>query len=160
MAHLNSIENVICRGYSPDDFNEVEKINDSTLRVSFSYLYDIYHKKHPDLFLVAEEKDENKIIAFILVDINGGEIKQDAALVYAIGVLEDYRRLGIGTLLIKEIIKNLKNYSHVKELYLHVQESNTGAYKFYNQLGFKFVKTIKKFYSWGENAHQLTLELK
>ncbi|NVM02800.1 MAG: GNAT family N-acetyltransferase [Candidatus Helarchaeota archaeon] len=153
------MDNIICREYTRKDYEQVEAVNSATLRVSFSYLYSIYHKKHPDLFLVVEDGLENKIIAFILVDINGGDVKKDSALVYAIGVLENYRRQGIGKLLVNQLIKNLKKHPNIKELYLHVQESNTVAFKFYEKLGFQFSKTIKQFYSWGENAHQLSLEL-
>jgi len=156
---VNKLENFLCREYNPDDYNKVEKVNSATLRVSFSYLYNIYHKKHPDLFLVIEHKDENNIIGFILVDINGGEIKKNSALVYGIGVLKQYRRQGIGKLLIDRIIENLKKYPHVKELYLHVQETNKDALAFYTALGFKFIKTISEFYSWGENAHQMSIKI-
>ena len=157
---LNKLKNILVREYTPDDYKQVEKVNSKTLRVSFSYLYNVYHKKHPDLFLVVEDTEEKKIIGFILVDINGGEIKENAALIYAIGVLEEDRRFGIGKMLINKIFENLKNYSQVKELYLHVQDTNKGAYKFYTALGFKFVKTINQFYSWGENAHQMSFKLK
>ena len=156
---MNSVDNIICREYTRKDYEQVEVVNSATLRVSFSYLYSIYHKKHPDLFLVAEDSPENKIVGFILVDINGGDVKKDSALVYAIGVLEEYRRQGVGKLLIYKLNENHKKHPNVKELYLHVQESNTDAFKFYEKLGFQFTKTIKQFYSWGENAHQLSLEL-
>ncbi|MFX0133778.1 MAG: GNAT family N-acetyltransferase, partial [Candidatus Hodarchaeota archaeon] len=86
-------------------------------------------------------------------------VKKNSALVYAIGVLENYRRQGIGKLLINHLIDNLKKHIDIKELYLHVQESNNVAFNFYEKLGFKFIKTIKNFYSWGENAHQLSLDL-
>ncbi len=158
-TNMDSVNNIICREYTRKDFDQVDVVNSATLRVSFSYLFNIYHKKHPDLFLVAEDSLENKIVAFILVDINGGEVKKNSALVYAIGVLEDYRRQGIGKLLINKLIDNLKKHPKVKEIYLHVQESNKDAYKFYKKLNFKFVKTINHFYSWGENADQLSLKL-
>ena len=157
---MNKLQNIALREYMPDDYKQVESVNSKTLRVSFSYLYNMYHKKHPDLFLVVQDKEEKKIIGFILVDIEGGEIKENSALIYAIGVLEEYRRLGIGKMLIEKILENLKNYPQVEQLYLHVQDSNKNAYKFYLALGFKFVKTLDNFYSWGEKAHQMNLKLK
>ncbi|MHA1376886.1 MAG: GNAT family N-acetyltransferase [Candidatus Helarchaeota archaeon] len=156
---MNKLDNIVCREYTPDDYTEVEKVNTATLRVSFSYLYNIYYRKHPDLFLVAVDKESDKIIGFILVDINGGEMRKNSALVYGIGVLPDYRRQGIGKMLIYEIIKRLEKYPKIKELYLHVQQTNEGGLKFYTYLGFKFVKTITNFYSWGENAHQMSIKL-
>lgn len=156
---MNSVNNVIYREYLPTDYDQVDQVNTTCLRVSFSYLYNLYHKKHPNLFLVAEEKDEQKIVAFILVDINGGEIEEKSALVYAIAVLPDYQKQGIGKTLIQKTIKNLRKYPNVKKLYLHVQDSNNGAYDFYVKLRFKFIKTIKSFYSWGEDAHQLSIPL-
>ena len=144
----------------PRDYSGVANINSASLIVSFTYLYEEFHKKNPDLFLVAENELNKKILGFILVEKNPRGFKKDSALIYAIAAHPGYKRLGIGGALIRNIAINLRyNHPKVKKLYLHVQETNEDAIKFYKNFGFKETKYLKEFYSWGENAHQLALDL-
>jgi ribosomal-protein-alanine N-acetyltransferase len=70
----------------------------------------------------------------------------------SIAVHPNYRNKGIAKALIKEVIK-LK-----KDIYLEVRVSNEIAIKLYENLGFKKIKTIKKFYSNGEDAYRYYLK--
>ncbi|MHA1145094.1 MAG: GNAT family N-acetyltransferase [Candidatus Helarchaeota archaeon] len=144
----------------PRDFEGVAEINRLSLRVSFNYLYEPFSRKSPDLFLVAEDTTKFKKIGFVLVDINGLRGVKHSSLIYAIAVHPDYRRLGIGKLLINELVQRLRtNHVKIKTIYLHVQETNEGAITFYKNYGFKEKTFLKKFYSWGEGAYRLYYEL-
>jgi [ribosomal protein S18]-alanine N-acetyltransferase len=70
----------------------------------------------------------------------------------SIAVHPNYRNKGIAKALIKEVM-NLK-----KDIYLEVRVSNEIAIKLYENLGFKKIKTIKKFYSNGEDAYRYYLK--
>jgi ribosomal-protein-alanine N-acetyltransferase len=70
----------------------------------------------------------------------------------SIAVHPNYRNKGIARALIKEVMK-LK-----KDIYLEVRVSNEIAIKLYENLGFKKIKTIKKFYSNGEDAYRYYLK--
>jgi ribosomal-protein-alanine N-acetyltransferase len=70
----------------------------------------------------------------------------------SIAVHPNYRNKGIAKALIKEVMK-LK-----KDIYLEVRVSNEIAIKLYENLGFKKIKTIKKFYSNGEDAYRYYLK--
>ncbi|MHA1799712.1 MAG: GNAT family N-acetyltransferase [Candidatus Helarchaeota archaeon] len=154
--------NIKYREYKhPTDYAGVSNVNSASLIVSFTYLYEDFHRKNPDLFIVAENEINKKILGFILVEKNPkGFKKGSSALIYAIAVHPGYKRLGIGSGLIRNIAINLRyNHPKIRKLYLHVQETNDEAITFYKNLGFKEVKFLKEFYSWGENAYQLALEI-
>ena len=68
-------------------------------------------------------------------------------------VLDDYKKLGIGTKLLKEIEKlNIKNIT------LEVKESNKIAINFYKKNGFKIV-AIRENYYRNENGYLMIKEL-
>jgi len=61
-----------------------------------------------------------------------------------LAVHPDYRRQGVATILMNEVMRRLKEKGCVF-MYLKVRFSNTGAQKFYELFGFK-VETIRKKY--------------
>lgn len=64
-----------------------------------------------------------------------------------IAVLEPYRRLGIGSMLLNKMIENLENMGNVRKLKLHVWTTNTTAVKFYEKHGFVVDTTDENYYS-------------
>ncbi|NVM54487.1 MAG: GNAT family N-acetyltransferase [Candidatus Helarchaeota archaeon] len=152
MKSEKNLISVKIRQYRPDDKEKVHSINHISLEISFRYFYDVFHEKEPELFLVAEYKGE--IVGFILVK-NGMNLGESStALIYAIAVSPQYRSLGIGTQLVKAIMKVLQE-KHIKKFFLHVRTANKRAVKFYERLGFTEIKKIEKFYSWGEDAYRM-----
>lgn len=81
----------------------------------------------------------------------------DEGYICNIAVDKSHRMCGIGTSLINETITYSKN-QNLKFLTLEVRESNTGAIKFYEKLGFTKLGIRKNFYSNpNENAVIMTL---
>ena len=140
------------REYNSADVEQVHKINQESLEISFRFYYEIFHKTEPDLFLVAEYEEE--IVGFILVKDGENFGEAHTAIIYAIAVSPDYRSRGIGTQLINAIL-NALHQREIKKLFLHVRVGNEGAIKFYQALGFTKIQEIKEFYSWGEDAHRM-----
>ena len=135
------------RKFRPSDLNRVMEIE----KVSFpepwpeSYFKEFW-KKHPDGFMVAEIS--KKIVGYVL----GYKKPNGLGSIKTIAVDLDYRRQGIGKELVNFIINKLKKES-VKEIFLHVRPKNKIACKFYKNMGFKILKTIKKYYRNGEDAY-------
>ena len=150
--------NINIREYKPTDEEGVYKINKLTLEISFKSLYSIFHRNNPDLFLIAENTLSGQIIGFILVTITKKFELSESGLIYAIGIHPDYQKKGIGKKLIDELKENLL-IRKIKSIYLHVKESNNSAIKFYSNLGFKKLELIEKFYSWGESAYRMKLDI-
>eukprot|EP00116_Pleurobrachia_bachei_P010501 sb/3470763/ len=74
---------------------------------------------------------------------------KDSILTYimTLGVRKEYRRQGIASVLMKEVLSRLKSYPDVKGVYLHVLASNKCAIKFYEVLGFGCYEFIPHYYT-------------
>ncbi len=73
-------------------------------------------------------------------------------------VKKDFRKNGIGTLLLQKLI-SLTNQFHYKELTLEVNSSNIPAIKLYSNFGFKKLGIRKKYYNNTDDAIIMTLYL-
>lgn len=64
-----------------------------------------------------------------------------------IAVLEPYRRLGIGSMLLNKMIENLEKLGNVRKLKLHVWTINENAIQFYKKNGFVMDSIDEEYYS-------------
>lgn len=74
--------------------------------------------------------------------------RKDQSLVYilTLGVVEQYRNLGIANALVQEVIKYASGIVNCKAVYLHVIAYNQPAIKFYQKMLFKLVRRLPMFY--------------
>lgn len=70
-----------------------------------------------------------------------------------------YRKQGIGSLLLKELIK-ISNIENVTSITLEVKDSNLPAQNLYQKYGFKVLGRRKKYYNGTEDAIIMTKDLK
>ena len=98
--------------------------------------------RYPENFLVAEGK---RIVGYVVFTPKGHLI--------SLVVARRYRRQGIGTRLIEEVIRRSPGIP----LRLEVRVGNRGARGFYERLGFGQVERMESYYPDGEDA--LLLEL-
>lgn len=73
------------------------------------------------------------------------------------GVLENYRKNGIGSQLFDELMNSAKKDPEIKKIYLHVQISNEKAIKFYQNVGFEIAEKIENYYQDIDPPHCLYL---
>jgi len=66
--------------------------------------------------------------------------------ILTLGVLEPYRRLGIGSRMVDYIVGKAREQPDVKEIYLHVQVGNDSAVDFYRKHGFEQGESIPDYY--------------
>lgn len=92
-----------------------------------------YAERHPDSFLLYLEESSDKILGYIIFQPDGHII--------SIAVNLMHRRRGIGTRLMKEVLK--ASYGNAL---VEVRKSNTIAQKFYKKLGFIQLGSIPWFY--------------
>ena len=114
-------------------------INDPDLQI---YIKD-FSKLKDDFCLVAEL---NKIVVgacWVRIMNDYGHI-DDMTPSLAISLYPEYRNMGIGTLLLNEMINNLKKKKYTK-ISLSVQKDNY-AYKMYKKCGFRIIKDNKDEY--------------
>ena len=80
------------------------------------------------IFLTA--KDNNKIVGIKL-----GYIDEDTCIGKGIAVNQEYRRIGVGTMLVTEFEKRVKQYPHIKK-YIFASSSLEGV-PFHIKMGYK-----------------------
>ena len=85
---------------------------------------------------------------------------QKAVYIMTITVLDEYKRYGIGSQLLKELINIHKQIKEIDFIYLHVQVNNDLALSFYTKSNFENVKTIENYYTDIEPRDAFLLKLK
>ena len=91
------------------------------------------------LFFAAE--DDDGLIGFIMAYKVLDEIE-----IINIAVNEKYRKNGVGSSLLNEILKVASN-EKIKNIYLEVRKSNVTAIKFYEKYGFSVYSVRKMYYN-------------
>ena len=90
-------------------------------------------------YFVAEDEDE-KVVGYI-----GMHLIIDEGYITNVAVSPEYRRVGIGSALIRKVKKTAKR-EELKVLTLEVRRSNEGAQKLYEKYGFEVVGVRKNYY--------------
>lgn len=119
-----------------------EIINKPDIRV---YIEDF--GKPDDLCLVAEVDEE--VVGAVWTRILCGEVKgygniDDETPEFAISLYKEYRNKGIGTALMKNMLKLLKKHGY-KRTSLAVQKDNYAA-RMYEKVGFKIIRELEEEY--------------
>ncbi len=90
----------------------------------------------PETFLVAESM--NKVVGFII-----GVMEIGSARILMLSVAPSYRRMGIGTTLLKSFLERVNK----ERVTLEVRAKNRGTINFYLNRGFKIKESLPNFYS-------------
>lgn len=136
---------------SIDDINDISlleiKLFDKNfysfnmLKVGFknpNYIYSVY-------------KANNNLIGYLIAVITSGECE-----ILKIGVDLIHQRAGIGSKLIKNLIKTCEK-NRINEIFLEVEEQNFSAIKLYEK--FNFTKIAKRTNYYGLNKDALIYKL-
>ena len=99
-------------------------------------------------------------VADCLVGTIGCKIESKRMYIMTLGVLNAYRRLGIGSQLLDWVVEKARS-EDLSELVLHVQTNNTAGSDFYKQHGFILEKTEPDYYPQlsPSSAHYLVRRL-
>jgi ribosomal-protein-alanine N-acetyltransferase len=152
----------IVRRCDPSDLIPVMEINLKTLPEHYSdYFYESLLAEMPEAFLVAEY--HGKLVGYIMCKTEYGfsNFKKLGFVkkghVVSVAVLEEHRRQGLGSAIVEEAIKGVKE-KRCDELYLEVRCSNTDAVRLYEKLGFFIKQRLKTYYRDGEDAFLMAIE--
>mgnify|MGYP001024855410 CR=1 FL=1 len=112
-------------------------------RVSFKDFYPPgfikeLHKSNSQTFLVAEI--EGTPVGYVIAAQDWG-----SGHILSIAVHPSARRKNIGRRLVIEVLKVLQRLG-VTNVRLEVRRSNTGAQRFYEELGFEYSHTVDRYY--------------
>ena len=129
-----------------DDLDELYKIElecfggEAYPRFVFNYLI-----SNPDSIFLKALK-ENQIVGFI-----AGVCRTNTCTIYTLNVKKDFRRKGIGSILLeafeKEVLKR-----NVRKIILQVEVTNIAALNLYLKKGYQISILLKNYYGWGRDA--------
>lgn len=151
------------RRFEPDDLENVVNVNLVCLPENYSHhFYMDLHERYPATFIVAEQA--GTIIGYVMCRIEKGFScfaffgVSKKGHVISIAVLPEYQHKGVGSTLVKEVIKKMR-LDRIKECYLEVRTSNAPAIIMYKKLGFQTVRTKRGYYADGEDAYVMAKKL-
>jgi ribosomal-protein-alanine N-acetyltransferase len=157
------LETFKLRKFVPDDLQGVMQINRETLPENYSdhFFMDLY-ERFPETFIIAEE--EGKIAGYIMCRVEvglsnfglGGLIRKGH--VVSIAVLPKYRRKGVASALLNTAMDGMRFYK-AKQCYLEVRVTNDGGVALYKKLGFEVSRSVRGYYSDGEDAYVMSKKL-
>jgi len=85
--------------------------------------------------------------------------RKDRANIINFLVDTKYQNLGIGTLLLRKIIEEIKKSKDVRKIILNVNVNNQNAIKLYKSHRFKKIKEISHYYNSGESSFLMELNI-
>ena len=143
----------IVRRFQADDIESLMDVgNESPEAAKWSKESYLQHSKDSGaVFLVTEEGGE-------LTGFLAGRMVADQGEIFNLAVKQGHRRLGRGKALIAQAEVEFESRG-VKNVYLEVRESNTGAIAFYERQGFTKTGRRKGYYREPDEA-AITMEKK
>ena len=136
---------MIYRRASRDDLPAIDLINRKVLPENYpmSTYIEIFEYENSCIFVA----DEYGItVGYIIGAIKGDNKQRAYGEIISIGILENYRRQGLGQKLISKMETDMKRIFKIGYCELHVRKSNKAAIQFYNKLGFFRTKKVKNYY--------------
>ncbi len=150
------------RRFNSSDLERVMYINRACLPENYSsfFFLDLY-KRYPETFRVAEEKGE--VVGYVMCRIEKGLPGLGIGIrkrghVISIAVLPEHQRQGVGYALMQEAMRSMLLYNS-KECFLEVRASNTPAVRLYKKMRFEIRRTLRRYYSDGEDAYMMARKL-
>ncbi|GFR87975.1 N-alpha-acetyltransferase 50 [Elysia marginata] len=78
--------------------------------------------------------------------------------IMTLGCLAPYRRLNIGTVMLRHVLDVCEKDGNIDSVFLHVQVNNEGAIKFYEKHGFTIADEKKNYYKRIEPADAFVVQ--
>lgn len=97
--------------------------------------------------------DENRMAGFII-----GYASGDTGFIYTLDVHPDYRRKGVGSMLIQALEERLQSLG-TKRIRLEAAVKNPAALELYRKAGYHEKELLRNYYGRGKNAVRMWKEL-
>ena len=145
--------NIIIDKMSIDDLDSIKSVLQDEFDDFWNYnVFKEELKNENSYYIIA--KLEDNIVGF------GGIWKAvDDVHITNIVVKKNFRKLGIGNVILEHLIKIGRNIQDINSITLEVNSQNTPAINLYLKFGFKKVGLRKNYYGLDENAIIMTLDL-
>ncbi len=162
--YIETPPNIVIRNVNPNDLLQVMHINRLCLPENYTFsFFETLYRDAPKAFFVAE--CDRKIVGYVMCRVERTFSKierlklKKVGHIVSIAVLPNYRRMHIGTALMKCAMEALKHDYNCYEVYLEVRVSNKPAIVMYEKLGFQKVEVLAHYYMDGEDAYVMAKKL-
>jgi ribosomal-protein-alanine N-acetyltransferase len=146
------VQSVVIRDYSFRDYKEVLQIDKEVFEPR-NPAYDLYiYLTYGNDLIVADVG--NRIAGYIVTM----DVDRFTGKIISFAVRKEYRRMGIGSMLLQTAIERIKARGK-KKIMLEVRVSNQAAQRLYKKFGFRITDVIHGYYSDGEDAYIMVLPL-
>ncbi|KAJ4759099.1 N-alpha-acetyltransferase 60 [Rhynchospora pubera] len=157
---------IVYRPIRPSDLDVLEQIHIALFPIRYEreFFLDVVHGRGIISWGAVDinrpDGRDDELIGFVTTRINAGKdseiedlfrynaSRNDLCLLYilTLGVVEDYRCLGIASSLVQEVIKYASSIASCRGVYLHVISYNQPAINFYKKMLFRLVRRLSHFY--------------
>ncbi|WP_456369578.1 ribosomal protein S18-alanine N-acetyltransferase [Geoglobus sp.] len=142
---------VLIRPFEPRDSSDIIRIDAESFKTQ-NPTYDLFvYLAYGSEIIVAD-------IGAMVVGYAVLVYRESEAKIMSIAVKKEFRRRGIGKMLLREAIKKAKERG-ARRLLLEVRVSNVAAQQLYKKFGFRVVGVLESYYSDGESAYLMNLDL-
>ena len=139
------------RDFREKDIDDINILTEQAFGVRHDYaLYSEFHNSWKKGFIVIE--NFWRVLGFAIAIRQ----KQNEIRLMMLAVNSKFRRRGIGTFLMREIIKRA-NIEGMYKIRLEVKVSNKSAIRFYSRFGFVITSRIPHYYDDGEDGFLMIL---
>ena len=140
---------MLIRPFSINDSSDIMKIDVESFETKNpSYDLFIYLTYGSEIFVA---DIGSMVVGYIVIQHKLYESK-----IMSIAVKKEFRKRGIGSMLLKKAIESAKEKGK-KRLLLEVRVSNIPAQNLYKKYGFKVINVLPAYYSDGEDAYLMCL---
>lgn len=141
------------------------------LRVRYGCIKDIDSIEEIERLSFGDESYPRNLLQYLLEEEKTLIIECDGAIagylsyvhlgfvahIISIAIHPEYRRIGLGEILLREAVEDMKRLG-VRRILLEVKVSNVAAIKLYSKIGFKVSSTLKHYYN-GEDGYLMYMDL-
>ncbi|MCF7811525.1 GNAT family N-acetyltransferase [bacterium] len=142
-----SISNIVLRNLRKEDLDDIIKIDSASIGYMRNNYFirkfeRIFGEDH-QLLISLVATDHNRVVGYVMGEANTGEygIPESVASVDTFGVHPDYKRVGIGALLLEEYCALAKK-AGIELMTTLISEDYPDIVKFFKAQGFKQAKMI------------------
>ncbi|XP_065903163.1 N-alpha-acetyltransferase 50-like isoform X2 [Dysidea avara] len=140
---------------TPHNIKQLRKLNAAVFPIAYT---DKFYKDVLELGELAKFAYFNDIVVGGVCCRVETEAMVKKLYIMTLGCLAAYRRLGVGTLLLKHVLTMAEQMKDVDIIYLHVQTNNEAALEFYKKFDFFVTETKEGYYKTVEPADAYVLQ--
>lgn len=111
---------------------------------------EIWASKRYKVYFVRDQKTES-IVGYVVIK----RTRTKNIYIDTLGVHPEFRKNGIATRLLTEILSKYQRFDDVEKASLHVSVENESALRLYKSMSFEVQKKVRHFYARGDDAFYL-----